>query len=132
MEDGKNYVKTVYLRARAAGLCDTQQEFATLLETDRTTLSSAMNGNTRYLTARFVNKVRRFALEHGLEETPQPQTVPEPPKRQIVIPEETLELYTNLSETCRNLSAILARIGVPATGIAELDGVGKKDQFLDR
>lgn len=114
MEDEKNYVKTIYLRARAEGFCDTQQEFATLLETDRTTLSSAMNGNTRYMTARFINKVRRFAREHGLDEMPQQEVSPEPPKRQIVIPEETLELYTNLSETCRNLSAILARIGVPA------------------
>ena len=132
MEEKKDYVNRIYKLALLYGMCKSQTEFAELLEVNKSVLSAAFNGNPAYLTDRLVGKVRRFALEHGIEETPQPQTVPEPPKRQIVIPEETLELYTNLSETCRNLSAILARIGVPATGIAELDGVGKKDQFLDR
>jgi hypothetical protein len=129
MDDKKEYLKSIYLKAREAGLCDTQQEFATLLETNRTTLSSAMNGNATYLTARHYNKVRRFAIENGLDgEAP---AKPEPPKKQIVIPEETLELYTNLSETCRNLSAILARMGLPTGGLG-LEGYGtKKDHLLN-
>jgi UbiD family decarboxylase len=127
MKEEKNYLKKIYGAAVAAGLCSTQKEFAELLEVDRTSLSAAMNGNPRNLTTRFLAKVEKFAKQYKLDGEP----APEPPKKQIVIPEETLELYTNLSETCRNLSAILARMGLPTGGLG-LEGYGtKKDHLLN-
>lgn len=102
----KAYLSQVYRRACAADLCLTKSEFAKLVGVDRGTLSTAMNKGGRCLTDSLVSKVRMWAKVNGLEDA-----APEEPKpqRSITIPEETLQLYTNLSETCRNLSAILAQ-----------------------
>jgi hypothetical protein len=130
MEDRLAYLKDIYWKAIHAGLCSNQKEFADLLQVNRTVLSSAMNGNARALTSRFITKVHLFAIDNGLEKDPN-FSKPEPPKKQIVIPEETLELYTNISETCRNLSALLARMGLPTGGLG-LEGYGtKKDHLLN-
>lgn len=129
MEDKKEYVNKIYRLAMLYGMCNSLKEFAELLQVNRSGLSSAMNGNPTYLTDRLYMKVQRFALEHGLEEK-ETASKPEPPKRQIVIPEETLDLYTNLSETCRNLSAILLRMGVQVNGVQ--DFALKKDDVRER
>ena len=85
-------------------------------------MSSAFGGNPTYLTQMFIGKVRRFAQEHGLEDTEPMPPEPEKPVRQITIPEDTLDLYTNLSETCRTLSAILAaQLGVNAGSLTAAD-----------
>ena len=131
MMDKKDYLNKVYRLAVLYGMCGSQREFAEILGVNRSGLSSAMNGSPTYLTDSLVAKVARFAKEHGIDEEAKIDDYqPEPPKRQIVIPEDTLELYTNLSETCRNLSSILLRMGVPvAPGVPDY-GI-KKDSLRD-
>ena len=132
MDEKKDYLNKVLHLAMMYGMCKSQQEFAGLLDINKSVLSSALNGNPNYLTDRLVAKVRKFAYEHGIDETP-PETIkPEPPKRQIVIPEETLELYTNLSETCRNLSAILARMGMPVSEGAYSKKEGSPEGWMQK
>lgn len=105
-KEKKDYLNEVFYKAKMAGLCSQKSEFADLLQVNRTGLSAAMNAGGKCLTDFLVSKVRMWAKVNGLEDA-----APEEPKpqRSITIPEETLELYTNLSETCRNLSAILAQ-----------------------
>ena len=116
MEDKKDYINRIYRLALGAGLCDNKKDFADLLGMSRTGLSSALNGNEKNLTDKLVQRVRMFAQTQGLEEG---KKAPSQPKGEgVFIPPETLDLYTNLSETCRNLSAILARMpgGVASFG----------------
>lgn len=116
------YIKKIYGLAVAAGLLRKISEFADALEVDRSGLSSAMNGNERNLSDRLVRKVEKWAKLNGLDGEPLP--VAHPPvqeQRGVFIPEETLALYTNLSETCRNLSAIVAQMqagAVPYMGVS--------------
>ena len=117
MEDKKDYINRVYRLALGAGLCNNKSEFADLLGMNRAGVNSAMNGNEKNLTDKLVQRVRMFAQTHGLEEKKEVQPAPAHPKGEgVFIPPETLELYNNLSETCRTLSALLARAqgGVPS------------------
>lgn len=117
MEDKKDYINRVYRLALGAGLCNNKSEFADLLGMNRAGVNSAMNGNEKNLTDKLVQRVRMFAQTHGLEEKKETQPAPAQPRGEgVFIPPETLELYNNLSETCRNLSALLARAqgGVPS------------------
>lgn len=119
MEDKKDYINRIYRLALGAGLCDNKKEFADLLDMSRTGLSAAMNGNEKNLTDKLIQRVRMFAQSNGLLEEKKPEAAPIQPKGEgVFIPPETLDLYTNLSETCRNLSAILARMqgGVASFG----------------
>ena len=113
-------LKDCYDELVAQGKIHSKRELAALIGVHHTTLSSAFNGHPQYCTDSLVAKVAGL-----LDQKPA-----EPPKRQIVIPEDTFELYTNLSETCRNLSAILLRMGVPvAVGASDYDI--KKDGLRD-
>ena len=70
MQDKQNYLKSVYRRAIDAGLCSTQQEFANLLQVNRSTLSSALHGSEKALTDRLINYVKNWANANGLEDLP--------------------------------------------------------------
>ena len=120
MENKKDYINRIYRLALGAGLCNNKSDFADLLGMNRTGVNAAMNGNEKNLTGKLVQRVRMFAQTHGLEgDLKEPIPAPSQPKGEgVFIPPETLDLYTNLSETCRNLSAILARMpgGVASFG----------------
>ena len=62
----KDYVNAVYREAYARGVCSSVTEFAEQLDTNRSGVSSALNGNPKYLTKSFIRKVRAYAMEHGL------------------------------------------------------------------
>lgn len=67
----KDYVKYVFSQAKELGKCRTQKEFASLLGFNDKYLSSAMNGNARFLTDSLVKKVEAF--EQSLQ-NPTPDT----------------------------------------------------------
>ena len=67
MNEKQDYISRVFLTAKMQGLCSTQAEFAALLDVDRSTLSTAMNGK---MTDRFFRRIERFAEEHGLVDHP--------------------------------------------------------------
>lgn len=67
--DYKDYVNAIYREAFSRGICSSVTEFAEKLDTNRSGVSSAMNGSEKYLTKSFIRKVRAFAIEYGLEET---------------------------------------------------------------
>ena len=73
--DNKDYVNAIYRAACFKGICSSVTEFAEKLETNRSGVSSALNGSEKYLTKSFIRKVKAFALEYGLEEN-QAKVVP--------------------------------------------------------
>ena len=73
--DYKDYVNAIYRAACYKGICSSVTEFAEKLETNRSGVSSALNGSEKYLTKSFIRKVKAFALEYGLEEN-QAKVVP--------------------------------------------------------
>lgn len=123
MEKDKDWLKTIYFKALSAGLCRRQQEMADAIGISRSGLSAAMNGDPRFLTNSLTLKVSLWAKANGLtDEAPAPaQQQP----RGVFIPDETLALYTNLSEAVRNLSAILRQMNVPLP-----QDVAAKNPFL--
>lgn len=105
-KDKQEYLRRVFFLAEGAELCKTQKQFAELLEVDRTGLSSAMNGNEKYLTDSLIRKVRSWARENGLEgDAPQ-----KPKEPDIVIPAATAKMYENLTETIRLQAEMLSRM----------------------
>ena len=129
MNDKKEYIRNVMLKAMAAGLCSKQFEFAQILGVSRSGLSAALNGDEKNLTDSLIRKVKAFAREHGLEGgAPAPAVQPEPevqPKRTIEIPAETLELYTSLAKSVDRLSAMVERMmpGASVYGAGVFGGV---------
>lgn len=118
--DKKEYLQSVYRKAVGAGLCKTMKEFSDLLNISRSGLSCAMNGNEKYLTDSLVRKVKIFAEREGLDvDSPTPKVDTRPG---VLIPAETLDLYTNLSESIKNLSELLTKMqtaaATPSVGIA--------------
>lgn len=87
MQDKQNYLKSVYRNAVDAGLCGTQQEFAKLLQVNRSTLSSALHGSEKALTDRLVNYVKNWAAANGLDDT---QDESNPATSILVIPTEAM------------------------------------------
>ena len=103
-EEMKNLLWQIYHKACMAGLCSSKSEFAQIVGVDRGSMSTAMNSGGKALTTSLLTKVQMWAQLKGLMNEPQAEPKPQ---RSVIIPEETLELYNNLSETCRNLSALL-------------------------
>lgn len=103
-EEMKKTLWQIYHRALSAGLCTGKADFADVIGIARSSLSAAMNSGSKSLTDSLVKKVTIWAQLNGLMNEPQADPKPQ---RSVIIPEETLELYNNLSETCRNLSALL-------------------------
>lgn len=110
MDDKQQFLREIFFRALSTGLCNKQQEFANLVGVNASAMSSAMNGNAKFLTDSLVKKVKSWAIINGIDT----DATPRPQQTGVFVPKETLDLYTNLSETCRNLSAILRQLGVQA------------------
>lgn len=108
----QEYILTIYHRACMAGLCSTQKEFAELLGIDRSVISSALNGKERALTNSLESRVCLFAKAHNLDgDAPQPA---EPAKtsteRGVFLPEETRQMFENLTETIKLQARLLDRL----------------------
>ena len=65
--DNKDYLNAIYRAACFKGLCHSVKDFADLLESNRSSVSSALNGNEKYLNPTFMKKVQRFAADNGLD-----------------------------------------------------------------
>lgn len=126
MNTKQDLLKALYRKAVGAGLCKTQKEWAEMIGIHKSGLSAAMNGDEKFLTDSLMRKVTLWAEAHGLgADAPAPQPAPVQPQHGIFIPDETLALYTNLSEAVRNLSAILRQMNVPLP-----QDVAAKNPFL--
>lgn len=115
METRKDYVNRVYNEACARGLCRRQKEFAALLGMDASTISSALNGNERYLTDNLIRRVQAWEsqiLRDGARPAPAAQ------QEGIFIPAETAALYNNMSETIRIQAEIISRLQAGASAPA--------------
>lgn len=105
-QEKQDYLRRIFQAALGAGLCRTLKEWAGLLEIDKSGISSALNGNEKYLTDSLVRKVRRWAEQNGLEgDAPQ-----KPKEPDIVIPAATAKMYENLTETIRLQAEMLSRM----------------------
>ena len=62
--DKKETINYLFEQIRSAGYCKTQRDFAALLGINEKGLSSAMNGNEKYLTDSLVRKVTKFYEEN--------------------------------------------------------------------
>lgn len=117
IEERRFYLNLVYQKALGANKTSSVSQWADQLEINRSTLSSAMNGRPQACTNSLVRRVRSWAMENGLD-TEERETKPAEPQRPpIVIPAETLDLYTNLSRAIADLADIVRRAGysVPAS-----------------
>lgn len=84
--DKKETINYLFEQIRSAGYCKTQRDFAAILGINEKGLSSAMNGNEKYLTDSLVKKVTKFYEENVSKEglkTPAAKTLP-------VIPTEAM------------------------------------------
>ena len=114
MENKKDSIVRIYGLAVAAGLCSRKQEFAQLLGVERSGLSSAMSGKEKYLTDSLILKVQAFAKRNGLEDLP---AVEEPKNKGVWLPEETRQIFENMSQTIRIQAELIAHY----TGAITLD-----------
>ena len=115
LDERRAYIQQIFNLARINVVCSNQKEFAEKIGVNRSTLSLALKGDARYLTEGLEVRVRYFAQQYELDLSPAPASREHQAQPSgIYIPQETLDLYTNLSETCRNLSAIVARLGIQA------------------
>lgn len=80
----------------------------------RSGLSAALNGYEKNLTDSLVRKVRSFAIEHGLEETP----AAAPAENGFWVPEAFRQTMENMSETIRIQAQLLAQY--QGTGVVGL------------
>lgn len=103
-DEMKKTLWQIYYKALSVGLCTSKADFADVIGIARSSLSAAMNSGGKSLTDSLIKKVTIWAKLNGLDNDAKPEPQPQ---RSVIIPEETLELYNNLSETCRNLSALL-------------------------
>jgi len=73
-EEKKAYIKRVYGLAVAKGLCKSMTEFAKLVGSSQSTLSSALGTRPENLTQKLIGRVVLFASENNLEsDETQPQ-----------------------------------------------------------
>ena len=99
-----NYSETladVFVQLQAQKKIKTKKDFAELLGVSYPNLISAMNGDERYCTKNLAD--RALLVLDG-------KSAQAPARREITIPAETLELYTNLSRTAAQLAETLDRL----------------------
>lgn len=110
--DRKDYILIIYHKACVAGLCSTQKEFAALIGVDRSTMSSALSGKERALTKSLETRVRLFAQAHNLDgDAPQPaEPANTSTERGVFLPEETRQMFENLTETIKLQARLLDRL----------------------
>lgn len=126
METKKDYVNRIYRLALYAGIVENKKEFADLLEVDRSGLSSAMNGNEKNLTDRFVKKVQRFAEQHNLDSVMAPSVEQQPVSQSEDWKERLIESQQRTIESQqRTIEALTAM----QTGVALPGGVYAPKNF---
>lgn len=62
--DKVDTLRTIFEQARTARIVKSQREFASLLEINENVLSSALNGNEKYLTDNLIKKAIKFHKEN--------------------------------------------------------------------
>ena len=107
-EEKVAYIYKVYGLACAKGLCKNRTEFARLLDINPSSLSAGLNTRPEYLTEKLMERVAMFATENGLDSAQ--EVAPQPEAKGVFIPAETMDLYTNLSESVRILSETVSRM----------------------
>ena len=99
MEDKKDYLVRIYHLAVAAKIIENKKTFAQRLGVNPSSLSNAFQGDPRYLSEPFMQRVKLFAIENGLEEAERAQKVMG--GSGVWLPEETRQIFENMSETIR-------------------------------
>lgn len=66
-EEKRNYIKRIYGLAVSKGLCKSMTEFARLVGSSQSTLSSALGTRPENLTQKLIGRVVLFASENNLE-----------------------------------------------------------------
>ena len=112
----QEYLMSIYRKALGAGLCTNKSTFAEIVGVYRTTMSSAMNGDPKFLNDVFMRRLRRWAEQNGLDgEQAPPMAAPSNDIPATACPMEWVRYYTRkLEEKDRiidRLVAVLAQAG---------------------
>ena len=106
MEKSENRLVQIFEELRGLNLVRTQKEMAEMMEVDRSTLSSAMNGNTRTYTTSLVVRAEqlRARLLSG-------DPAPAPPRKvEELSPSEMLRIIGGQADTIRSQQEVIARL----------------------
>lgn len=106
MEKSDNRLVQIFEELQGLGLVRTQKELAELMEVDRSTLSSAMNGNPRTFTPSMVVRAEkvRTRLLNG-------DPAPAPPRNvEELSPAEMLRIIGGQADTIRSQQEVIARL----------------------
>ena len=109
MESEKDYVSRIFNLARMQGVCRTQGEFAQLLGMNHSTISKALQGDEKYLTANLVKRVKVWAAQ-VLTPGNAPSATVEDKRPDIIIPAATMDLYTAMAKSIDRLTALVDRL----------------------
>lgn len=108
MDKSDNRLVQIFEELRSLNLVRTQKEMAEMMEVDRTTLSSAMNGNPRVYTQSMVVRAERLRtrLLNG-----EPTPAAEPPRKiEELSPAEMLRIIGGQADTIRSQQEVIARL----------------------
>lgn len=92
----------VFVRLVALKKVKTKKDFAKLLGMSYTNLISAMKGDPRYATKSIADRAKLLLEDDN--------SIQRSPRKEFVIPAETLELYNNLSRTVQQQAEIIAAL----------------------
>lgn len=128
-EEKKDYLTRIYYAARARGICHNQKEFAEAMGVNQSTISQALAGNEKYLTDRLIRNVKRWVEWSGVLtlETKEPEKKPD-----IVIPHETMELYTAMAKSIDRLTSLVERLQPGASAFSGVPGFAPKNSRLEK
>ena len=107
MEELHDRLIAAYNTLRENGKVHSQHDFALLLDASDTTVSRAFNKDPRYLTRNIVKRAESIVEGKVPQKT---ERKAEPETKGVFIPAETMDLYTNLSESVRILSETVSRM----------------------
>lgn len=97
-------LQEIYDALRDAGRCTSKKEFAQMVGVNYSTIVNAMAGRERYSSDKLVARAKALLLN---DETPAP--IPAP-RKEVVIPADALELFTNLSRTVQQQAETIDRL----------------------
>lgn len=101
----KNRIVEIFNELQEKGLVLSRKEFANKMGVNYTNLIGAMKGYEKCLTSQMIARaeaIRRTLLQ---VDTPQPA-----PRKEVVIPADALELFTNLSRTVQQQAETIDRL----------------------
>lgn len=102
--DKKQRVSTIYEDLINRGIVKSKQEFAALVGVNYQNLSTAMNGNERFLTDKLVGRIVAKYNEIVKEaDRPEPQDTSD----YVLIPKDTAEMYKNMAATIKAQSDLI-------------------------